>query len=341
MSEEKAPVVKKGRGRPRKVPETPTEKIDGIVYNCTNDNLLIEFVHFKADILKLIVETMQTMKCVYLIMSFREAGIRIYSHDSDIKYRFVAEYKCKHVGSYYCAKEMDIALTVLDLASICKKIDKETNKFCIEIERLTYKQYIKIILHYRVQETYDVNTINIVDNNIIKADNFPTFESIDYPLKFEVDYGFFKKQLANAKAMNNVMEIKYESGVQKLQYITKSNTNQVVSNIFPKKDKIKLDAEAVEGYFSIHISTSYANQVFKKKICETVKVNCSQTKDIVFSSLPEPALTVRISIPLHKNDKSIVDDSDGDDADEKEDSESEESDSDNDEKKRTTKTKKK
>lgn len=341
MSEEsKVPVAKKGRGRPRKVPIAPTEKIDGVIYDCANDNLLIEFIHFKADIFKLIVETMQTMKCVYMIMSFRETGIKVYSHDSDIKYRFVAEYKCKHVGSYYCGKEMDIALTVVDLASICKKIDKETNKFCIEIERLTYKQYIKIILHYSVQETHDVNTINIVDNNIIKIDNFPLFDPLDYPLKFEVDYGFFKKQLANAKAMNNVMEIKYESGIQKLQYVTKSNTNQVVSNIFPKKDKIKLDAESVEGYFSIHVSTSYANQVFKKKICEIVKVNCSQTKDIVFSSVPEPALTVRISIPLHKNDKSIVDDSENED-DEKEDSDSESEPESEEEQKRTTKSKKK
>lgn len=331
-AESKTEPVKRPRGRPKKTPNCPPEVQKGIINTIDSPNTIVQFINQRADIFKLLVESLQTMKCKYVLFMFSEKYLKICSLNEERKYHTFASYKCKEVLSYFVSKPIEITMSVENLMSVVKKIDKETNKFCIEIDRHTQKQHISITLHYSAQDTIDINKINVVDP-VIDYTKFPGFTPDDYPLKFQVNYAFFRKILTNAKAMSPKMEIAYESSTKELRYVTTNSNSQVMSKILPKKEKVKLETD-VEGYFSINLSTSNVLLIFKKKLAETVNLYCSEEHAIVFEYQPlavatetgiNSPLDIRISTALAKDDTNILDcdDDEEDDAEEEEDEDDE------------------
>ena len=285
-------IIKKNSPRkviPRK--DTPKEGIVKEPSNATADDPqevhVLEFVYDNPHMIKKMFNMFKSMAVQDIRLRFEPEIIKIKTTDRVKKSTIYSEIYSDKLNRYYCEKTFEIGLIPNDIQKITSTINADINKITIISTRRFEKSKLRIVLTCNELDVYkdytiDINSVDDYDWGITKEIELEK----DYPIKFELTTKFFKKAIADAKLLADVIRIeKNGDGPLDMSYAF-TNKRGDQHSFFKNNKKINLRSTITsDDLFSCSVYLDHIKPISTSLITDSINISASKTHKLIFTAL--------------------------------------------------------
>jgi hypothetical protein len=272
------PGVKKGPGRPRKIPKKEPIPRKGISKIPSSDNGFIEFIYDMPLLIKKMFQHYKALAVAQIQVIFRPKDIIFYAEDHYQKSKSYIKIDATKLNHYYCRDILDIGVQSKDMELILNKIDKEYSSLILMSNIESTQRIITILLEndMQIDETHSIDIINPLH----KMENEEEFIDEDYAIKFQFPSKYFRKMINDIKTMSTQLSITQEDNESPLvfEYLTankKIHSKHTVKN----SKKIKLESNLLDGdSFRVDIRIDYIKPISASQIADDVQIFVDENK---------------------------------------------------------------
>jgi hypothetical protein len=260
--------VKKGPGRPRKIPKKEPIPRKGIAKSPTSSDDHIELLYEHPELFKKVFQQLKQLAASQVQVLFRPKDIIFYSVDHHKKTRIRIKINASKLNHYYCKSDLDIGIRSKDMELILNKVNKDYNSIIILSAVGSTQRTITIVLEndMQIDEKHDVSVIAQYD----KMENEDAFIDEDYTIKFQLPSRYFRKMISDIKTMSNKLGIVQEDSESPLtfEYL---NTNKKINSKHTVKnsEKISLESSLEEDEsFRVDVRIEYIKPISAAQIAD-------------------------------------------------------------------------
>lgn len=274
----KQPLVKKGPGRPRKIPKKEPIPRKGIVKSPLSPDYVVEFLYDSPLIIKKLVAFFKSMASSQIQILFRPTDIILYAKDHHKKSKIYIRIDAQKINHYYCKNILDIAVSAKDLESILNKVDKEYSDIILISSNGNTQKNMTLILENAIQidENHTIDLIGQYDH----LDNEHEFINEDYTIKFEWPGKYFRKTIGDIKSISTQLSISQEDNTSPLKICYTSANKKIHSeHIVKNADKIKFQSKLRDNdSFRVDVKVDYIKPISSAHIADDIIIMVDENK---------------------------------------------------------------
>lgn len=276
-----ASAVKKGPGRPRKVPKKDPIPRKGIVAKPTNSEDVIEFLYDTPVILKKLIAFFKSLAAAQIQVLFRTTDIILYAQDHHKKSKIRVRIDAAKLNHYYCKAPLDIGITCKDLELLLNKVDKEYSSIILLSTAGNTKKTLTVVFENDIQID-ESHTIDLIENYTKMTDE-NEFVDEDYGIQFEWPGKYFKKTINDIKTISTELSITQADSDSPLTFEYKSANKKIHSyHTVKNKEKIKLKSNLGNSdSFRVDVKVDYIRPISSAQIADEITIMVDETKKLM------------------------------------------------------------
>lgn len=274
--------VKKGPGRPRKIPKKEIIPRHGIINEPSNKNNIVEFSYDDPLLLKKTLGYFKALASAQLQVIFSKENIIFYAQDHHNKSRVRIKIDGNKANSYYCKDEIDTGLNCKDLELILNKIDKEYSDIKIIITKKNQQKYISIMLNNNIQIIENHNVDVITQYNTLTS-YIDAFNKVNHTLNFTLPGKYFKKTINDMKSFSNILSIQQEECNLPVtfEYMSKNKKIKAVHTIKDNK-KINLVSKLEkDDMFRVDVRLEFIKPISSINISDNINISVDENSQFM------------------------------------------------------------
>jgi hypothetical protein len=269
--------VKKGPGRPRKIPKKDPIPRKGIQKQMNKDSH-IEFLYDSPVFLKKLVIFFKQLATMNIQILFRPADIIMFGIDHYGKSRVRVRIDASKLNHYYCKSILDVGVSCKELELILNKIDKEYTSIVLMSTIGDTQKNLTLILDNDIK----INEEHVIDlvGQYNHMDREEEFINEDYMIKFEWPGKYFRKTINDIKPMSKQLAIIQEDYQSNLSF-QYSTSNKKVHSKHDVRDpkKIKLRSNLTDDMnFRVEIKIDYIKPISSAQIADDIEIFVDEKK---------------------------------------------------------------
>ncbi len=280
LSNAKKSSIKKGPGRPRKVPKKEPMPRLGIKTKPSEPMDIVEFIYDIPIILKKIQSFFKALAASKMQILFRGTDIILYARDHYEKTEIRVKINAAKINHYYCKALLDIGIASKDLEIILNKVDKEHGSIILISTADTAQKNIMIVSEndMQIDEIHTVDLIEPYDH--ITDEIEKQFEDEDYTIKFRWPSKYFRKTISDIKTISSQLSIIQESVDAPLTIEYASANKKIQSRHMVKNpEKIKLESNlSGDESFRMSLKIDYIKPISSSHIADEIIIMCDENK---------------------------------------------------------------
>ncbi len=273
--------VKRGPGRPKKVPKVSKADLLGVIDTPTNTDNRVELCYRNPAAFKKIIDLhaddgANEMKFCF---SKQETYVPAKSHTSKTALHLLIV--GKNLDSYFCSEPVSATVKVTDMKTVFGSVIKTAKKVRFEL-RESYRDRMYIIFEgneYGAIEKFD---IAVSQNNILESREIMD-QDLLYPLRVNFASDYIKNRFANLSKIHKFVKIQ-QSG-SNLQFTHDKGHGINWTSVYPDKEKLRADIKPNIGLVDVSVSLDYILPFTNSKIGENVTISIDTHKKICMSSV--------------------------------------------------------
>lgn len=283
----KNPIVKKGPGRPRKIPALPKIPRLGIVDKALHNKNMMEMQYDSPQSIKKIFALLKSMNCKNIYFTFHSKGILIQTIDHLEKSTISIQCNGQRFNRYYCEKIYIVKFDQTILSSLFDQLTTNIHELKIISKKNQKESSIFVMFVNRVLESPSIYEIPVVF--VDKVPESINKKNIKYPLRFTLSSREFKTIVKNMERCKAEKFLIQKDGKKDLR-ITHSRKNKNVSTIgfrqqFKNPDKIQLHSNLSDReIFSAPISVKFIKKFANSTLADNVTIHAHAKEPTLFVS---------------------------------------------------------
>ena len=286
-------------GRPTKKIEGPEIEVAGIISSPDDDNNQIELIYNRPIDFKQLFTFFKSIKAQTLFLHFMRDRFRIFVYDATKNNRFVVEFDCNKLNSYYCNTQ-DTLILVLNYENVEKifnSIDKNCYKMCIIYQRDDDRLSISFIDNEMGKKcSYKVN-LSFYELN---PELYAALDYLNpdlYPLSFQLTTKSFKQTIQKVQPYSdNLVIIKLGDNHLNISF---SELTVCFVETYSDRDRIHLisNIESTQ-LFKCRVKISRLTSLANAMITDSVQLYCRE-KDSILAKFKYNVITINAIIPVY------------------------------------------
>jgi hypothetical protein len=278
----KKPVaVKKGPGRPRKVPKKDPIERKGIMLTPTGEDSIVEFLYDSPMYLRKAILFFKSLAAANIQMLFLPDRLVMYAPDHYNKTLICVTFFTSKINKYYCKHPLNIGASTKDLEAITASIDKDYSSVILLLTDGSAQKNLTVILEndIRIDETHTIDLIAQYDQLTNEAD----FLDENYTIQFEWPSKYFRKTIGDIKSISKTLSIVQvsESSPLEIQYIS-SNKKIHSTHIVRNPERIKLVSTLTnDESFRVGVSIDFIKPISSAHIADEIMILVDEKKRLM------------------------------------------------------------
>ena len=277
----KKPVVKKGPGRPRKVPKKDPIQRKGIVSEPMDADSAVEFLYDSPMYLRKAVLFFKSLAAANIQMLFLPDKLIMYAPDHYNKTYICVTFFTSKINRYYCRHPLNIGASTKDLEAITSSIDKDYSSVILLLTNSSAQKNLTMILQndIHIDEMHSIDLIAQYDQMV----NENEFLDENYTIQFEWPSKYFKKTIGDIKSISKTLYIVKSSNDadMEIQYIS-SNKKIHSTHVVKNAERIKLVSNMVaDESFRIGIHIDYIKPISSAHIADEITILVDEKKRLM------------------------------------------------------------
>lgn len=280
---DKKPTVKRGPGRPCKLPKKNVIPRKGISKTPKCRENYVELLYDKPIILKKIIQFFKNLASNEIQVIFRPTEMIMHSFDNYKKSSTYVTIDCRKVNHYYCAGNIEIGLQRKDIELIFNTVNKEYNCVIISSNITSVNKNIIFSLedNIKTNEVYAVDLIEL-DNKLCNEEEFL---DNNYMISFKLSGHIFKEKINNIKSFTDKFSINQEDPYSPLTIEFMKNNKKVHTKYNLNDTEIELDSKlSGDNCFRIDIKVDYLKPIATAQIAEHIYIFIDENKKFMTKS---------------------------------------------------------
>jgi hypothetical protein len=284
-SKTKEKSVKKGPGRPRKIPKKEPIPRKGIAKTPSDSAHSIEFLYDQPIILKKIIAFFKSLASSQIQIIFRKEDIIFYAPDHYKKSRIRVRIDAHKINHYYCAHEVSIGINGKDIELVLNKVDKEYSGIYLLMTSDNTQKNITIMMENDIQIDEE-HLIDLVGDHP-HMENEEEFISEDYMINFTLPGRYFKKSINDIKAIACNMSVQQIDKDQPLEFGYVSDNKKIrCRNIIRNTNKVKFESRLkANDTFRIDIKVDHIKPISSAHITDDIMIFVDENKKFMTKAL--------------------------------------------------------
>ncbi len=295
--------VKRSVGRPRRTPQPDPVPRNGIVYEASSSDNLVEMSYDNVSVFKKVFNLLKNMNVKEINFNFSGTSVLLFGVDHLEKNIIHIKVNSNKLNHYFCERPVTITLDTKNLDKITQKIDKNYELMSFILKKDSYRNNLMIILNNKEMSIDESHVIRLIESE----HNYETFMNkscnfMEYPLRFELNGKYFKKLINDMYVFSEVFTIEKVSK-SPLSFVYKNLNNTIRGyNICRDDKKIKLETSLNEDdIFSVSVQIDYVKSLSNSLLSENVKVYADTDNDLVFNlSIDEGVIDITSYISINR-----------------------------------------
>ena len=312
---------KKKPGRPKKVTDQKVQKINGIVDYPTNSKYLAEVECSNPSNFKKICNCWKAINAKQinwkftpdkLVLSAIADGDKDHKDQKRVVIRTTID--GSRIISHYCPTPISIDIPVTGLEALFNRLDKKYDSigFIIQSksERMTIlltneneiTEHLSILCTMSNDIDHYMNNLYISTNDTVITD--PIFDnSIVAPIKFKLDWKYFKKTISNTAKFEKDIAIQHNMDHDGLTF-TYTGTNTDAAIIPPRSKMPELEVDP-QLRLTVSIHNVNLKPISTSCLAPFIYFKAWSDRDLwLWTILNDDAITIDISVPIVDYSKS-------------------------------------
>lgn len=294
---------KRSVGRPRRTPQPDPMPRNGIVYEPSSSDNLVEMSYDNVSVFKKIFNLLKNMNVKEINFYFTDTGVLLFGVDHLEKNIIHIKVNSNKLNHYFCERPVTITLDTKNLDKITQKIDKNYELMSFILKKDSYRNNLIIILNNKEMSIDESHIIRLIESD----HNYDTFMNKSsnynsYPLKFELNCKYFKKLINDMYVFSEVFTIEKVNN-QPLQFVYK-NLNNTIRGYNICKDPKKINLETTldeEDIFSVSVQIDYVKSISNSLLSEKVRIFADSDNDLVFNmSIDEGVIDITSYVSINR-----------------------------------------
>lgn len=283
---------KKRPGRPKKKAPKKTIPKLGIVHepsnaHVTNTGLLniFEILYDNPIMFKKIFSLFKAMAVENIRIKLEPLFIKFYAVDHSESSQIYIKINGDTMNRYYLEKNLEFGLNPNNIQKILQTLNKDNSKIYIFTQSQYEKSRIKIGLSNDDMEEESIYTIDQEQLEFYAWDiETEIADEIDYPLKFDLPFKYFKKKVTDFKLLGDIMKIeKCGNSSLRLSY-NFSNKKGDQNTYYKNPVKINLKSQiAPDEIFSTSVFLDYIKPLAGSLISDNIQISACVDKKLIFT----------------------------------------------------------
>ena len=273
--------VKKGPGRPRKVPKKEPIPRQGISKQPSSDDANMEVLYDSPMILRKLVAFFKSIAAAQIQLLFRPTDIIMFAQDHIKKSKAYVRIDGSKLNYYYCKSKLDIGVSSKELERIINTVDKDYGSIIFLSSAGNTQKNITIILENEMQinEQYTIDVVGQYPH----MDNEHEFLDEDYMIQFEWPGKYFRKKVNDVKTFSNTFSVTQENADSPLEIgFVSANKKVRARHIVKNQDKIKLKSKLTnDDSFRVDVNVDYIRPISSAHIADDVTILVDENKKIM------------------------------------------------------------
>ena len=273
--------VKKGPGRPRKVPKKDPIERKGIMSTPTGEDSVVEFLYDSPMYLRKAILFFKSLAAANIQMLFLPDRLVMYAPDHYNKTLICVTFFTSKINKYYCKHPLNIGASTKDLEAITASIDKDYSSVILLLTDGSAQKNLTMILEndIHIDETHTIDLIAQYD----QLTNEFEFLDENYTIQFEWPSKYFRKTIGDIKSISKTLSIVQvsESSPLEIQYIS-SNKKIHSTHIVRNPERIKLVSTlANDESFRVGVSIDYIKPISSAHIADEIVILVDEKKRLM------------------------------------------------------------
>jgi len=269
--------IKKGPGRPRKVPIKKITPRGGIKKSPIDKENLVEFAYENPILLKKTFGFFKSLASSEIQIIFRKTEVIIYSQDHHNKSKVRIRIDANKLNHYYCKPdEIELGLTCKNVELILNKTDKDYNNIQISINKGNERKCILFSMEtcLNILEEHNIEIVSQY-HHMEHEDNFL---KTNHVINLTLPGKYFKKTINDMKNIAKDLIIGQDDNESPVVFKYTSDNKKIKSNHkITNNDKVKLVSNLKEDEtFLIEIKIEYIKPISSIQLAESITISLDE-----------------------------------------------------------------